>query len=301
MNSSAQDRLANEEYEVHVLKLIFAIFLSLSFFNSNAQETVREIASTTCGPSPGCVGLRECELRKFDEQRDTRDCNRKISIIFQTIRVHDPACEARKAAQNQELEARRAAAQQDYRQCLVTNDSKKLNCEILQTRWESCISKELPEYPPKSIENRRSLYTWCIALGGKDEFTNECCSHLYTSDKALLGLCDSQNNPLDFASQEEEKRGREVITFISNLRKKVQDLWETPAGTDHLSTTLRITLGAQGDVNSLEVLKPSTNLEFDRQTQIAVQKAAPFPMPSDQITLRRVSKIVLEFSPYSKQ
>lgn len=140
----------------------------------------------TCGASPICSEQPKCESREIPDQRDTRDCRR--TFIF-GMKLNDPACEADKARVNQKVEFLRAVAQQEFRQCLVAQDSHRVGCEVRQSEWENCIAKELPQFPPRTLADRKFLYQRCIRTGGKDEFTDDCCTHLYVADRSTIGAC----------------------------------------------------------------------------------------------------------------
>lgn len=169
------------------------LFLCLAAASPEAQpKSSPSSPSAACGNAPVCPAVRACELRQVPDQRDTRDCRRPL---FLGIVFTDPACEAAKAQANQMAEAARAVAQQDFRQCLVAQESERVACELRQSEWEKCISKELPQFPPRTPADRRFLYQRCLGNGGKDELTVDCCTHLYVTDRSTLNVCSTPAKP----------------------------------------------------------------------------------------------------------
>ena len=163
------------------------LLLSVPFANVAAQPLGTASASrSTCGVAPTCSEPSKCESREVTDQRDTRDC--RWTLIF-GMNFNDPACEAAQASINQKVEFMRAVAQQEYRQCLVAQESHRVGCEVRQSEWENCMAKELPQFPPRTLSDRRFLYHRCIRAGGKDEFTEDCCIHLYAADRSTMGVC----------------------------------------------------------------------------------------------------------------
>ena len=45
---------------------------------------------------------------------------------------------------------------------------------------------------------------------------------------------------------------------------------------------LNVRMAPGGEVISVKVIRSSSNAAFDRQAEIAVQKASPLPVPADQ-------------------
>lgn len=172
-------------------RLVECVLVAMSITSPVGQSLAAPTAALepgACGPTPSCAAPPQCVLRELTATRDTRDCTLRIHLIVR-IAISDPACEAEKAAVNQKIEAQRAVFQQDYRQCLVSQDAHRVQCELRQTEWEACIAKAIPQFPPKSLGDRKYLYQRCAKAGGKDEFTSDCCSHLYSADRTTLGLC----------------------------------------------------------------------------------------------------------------
>lgn len=143
-----------------------------------------------CGPAPVCAEPPKCELRDVEDRRDKRNCKKKLIFGLQIL---DTVCEADKAAANQANEFTRAAAQQEFLQCLVAQESHRVSCAVRQSEWENCIARELPQFPPRSLADRKFLYERCIRAEGKDEFTEDCCTHLYISDRSTMGVCINRN------------------------------------------------------------------------------------------------------------
>lgn len=169
------------------------LLLYAALVNVAAQPTQPASAPrSTCGAAPTCSEPLKCESREISDQRDTRSCSR--NLIF-GMTFNDPTCEADKALVNQKVEFARAVAQQEFRQCLVTQDSHRVSCEVRQSEWENCIAKELPQFPPRTLADRKFLYQRCTRAGGKDEFTDDCCTHLYVADRSTMGVCSPRTQP----------------------------------------------------------------------------------------------------------
>lgn len=181
-----------------VRQVFFCIALLTHFVMADAvaQPTQSvQAASTprsTCGAAPTCSEPPKCEAREIPDQRDTRSCQR--TLVF-GLKFNDPACEANKASVNQKIEFSRAVAQQEYRQCLVSQESHRVGCEVRLSEWENCITKELPQFPPRTLTDRKYLYSRCTRAGGKDEFTDDCCTHLYVADRSAMGVCQNRSQP----------------------------------------------------------------------------------------------------------
>lgn len=169
------------------------LLLSASLATVSAQPSSAASAPRpACGNAPTCSEPLKCESREVPDQRDTRSCKRNL---FFGMTINDPACEADKARVNQKVEFVRAVAQQEFRQCLVAQDSHRVGCEVRQSEWENCIAKELPQFPPRTLADRKFLYQRCTRTGGKDEFTDDCCTHLYVADRSTMGVCSSRLQP----------------------------------------------------------------------------------------------------------
>lgn len=169
------------------------LLLSAMLANVAAQPTQPTSAPRlTCGAAPTCSEPQKCESREVLEQRDARNCRR--TLVF-GMTFFDPACEADKARVNQQVEFARAVAQQEFRQCLVAQESYRVACEVRQSEWENCIAKELPQFPPRTLGDRKFLYQRCTRAGGKDEFTDDCCTHLYVADRSTIGVCSPRSQP----------------------------------------------------------------------------------------------------------
>jgi hypothetical protein len=172
--------------------LAFSILLLAVYATASVAQTQRanEPQTPACGNAPICSEPQACKLQDVTQPRDERSCKR---TLFFNLQFNDPACEAEKAGFNQRIEFQRAILQQDYRQCLVAQEGHRTQCEVKQSEWEACISRVLTQFPPRSIADRKFLYQRCTRNGGKDEFTNDCCSHLYAADRSTLGVCLSRN------------------------------------------------------------------------------------------------------------
>lgn len=143
-----------------------------------------------CSTPPNCGNFPACEKKIITEVRDSRTCVKNIKFLFgRILRFHDSKCEAEKARKNAMYAKQRALLEANYRQCLEEKESAKLKCEIKYTDWEICVSKKIKSFPPQDFQDRKILYNRCYQLGGKDEFTDVCCSHYYKSDKENFGLC----------------------------------------------------------------------------------------------------------------
>ena len=178
---------ANRNTQVNLLGALLFSVLALAHLSLWAQGTQgAESGTSACGPTPTCGEPPQCSLRDVTTQRDTRNCTQTLAL---GIKFHDPACEADKARVNQMIEIQRQKIQQEYRQCLVAQESHRVQCDVRQSEWETCISKSIPQFPPKTSADRRFLYQRCVRSAGKDEFTNDCCTHLYVADRTTLGVC----------------------------------------------------------------------------------------------------------------
>jgi tetratricopeptide (TPR) repeat protein len=122
-----------------------SLLLAAACFTANAQPVPATLSAELCGAPPICSTPPACSLREVTTSRDSQDCLRSINIPFTSITVLDPACEAAKATANRNIEMQRATFQQDYRQCLVAQDTQRLNCEL----WQSCMSVSILKSPPK--------------------------------------------------------------------------------------------------------------------------------------------------------
>lgn len=125
--------------------LVHMLLLAATHLASTAQSVSDASAPTSCGSQAVCAERPSCVLRELTTPRDVRDCTRSINAVVTEIKFTDQGCEAEKAAINQNIEIRRAVLQQEYRQCLVAQQSHSLNCEL----WQACMSTTLPKLAPR--------------------------------------------------------------------------------------------------------------------------------------------------------
>lgn len=163
--------------------MLIVCLLLVFHLQANAEEEQNKVVS--CPPVPTCADVPQCNKVTLERPRNNRDCRKRIFGIS----ISDPACEATKAAANASYSKELYNMEAMYRQCLDNQRSIKLKCDIEYTDWEECMSILIESYPPQNVKDRKQLYFRCINKGGKDEFTDDCCSHLYSSDRRHIGVC----------------------------------------------------------------------------------------------------------------
>jgi TonB family protein len=68
--------------------------------------------------------------------------------------------------------------------------------------------------------------------------------------------------------------------YDQQLKRRVDAVWYKPAGSEGLSTTVRLGLDRAGNLTELRVIKSSGNRAFDKSLLEAFRRAAPFsPLP----------------------
>jgi len=86
------------------------------------------------------------------------------------------------------------------------------------------------------------------------------------------------------AQQASARADQDLITKHARLIKnKITQSWRQPLGIDinSLKCKVAVKLLPTGEVVEAVVLESSGNVEFDRSTELAIQKASPLPMPED--------------------
>lgn len=175
------------------MRIKYLLIVLWLFVATTTAESQSSPSGQTCGAASRCSQPPKCEVKKVSEERDTKNCIVRLPF---GIQIPNHACMAERAANNQRIETQRAIAEQEYRQCLVAQDALIVQCDLKQTAWENCMSKIIPQFPPKAASDRRFLYNRCTRMNGRDEFTESCCTHLYQSDQQMLGVCrGNQPNP----------------------------------------------------------------------------------------------------------
>ncbi len=89
----------------------------------------------------------------------------------------------------------------------------------------------------------------------------------------------------------------EIAQFIARIQAQVQASFINPAQGQQLKCVIRVRMLPGGDVVEAQVVQSSGNESFDRQSEVAVRKAAPLPVPAEARLFERMRTINFEFSP----
>lgn len=225
-----------------------------------------------CGPMPACPESPSCLLRELSTPRDTRECKRTIDFGFSKFRTDDPSCLAERAANNAKIESERASIQLEHRQCLVLQESNRLKCDSAMSTWEACVSRVLPQFPPKSQADRRFMYQRCAQAGGKDEFTMDCCSHLYTPDRVALGVCQQRTTAI------------KVCRDSSHGVEQYSRVLEYSRTSPFMGGGFNQERWCEQVIAELRGQYPQANFEVNRRSETSKSVCAPFNCPNYQYT-----------------
>ncbi len=101
------------------------------------------------------------------------------------------------------------------------------------------------------------------------------------------------------ARQQAQQDRREIDRYIAAIASRVRQSFTILPGLDGLTCTLRITLIPGGEVAGVQITKSSGNQTFDRQSENAVRKAAPLPVPTEPRLFQQMRTISFVFDPKS--
>lgn len=113
--------------------------------------------------------------------------------------------------------------------------------------------------------------------------------------------------------EDDKKAAEEAVRQQANIKMKLDQLtqhamliknkinrnWRQPLGFDFSGMTCEISvkLLPTGEVLDAIVIKSSGNVEFDRSTELAIRKASPLPMPTDQELVKEFRQFTFTFRP----
>jgi len=103
--------------------ITIALFMPMSGLGSTGTATKPDVCHVADACLSACVSTRDCQF-----QRDSRDCSRNLLPFG--VAIHNPACEASKAAQNQIYEVQKAS-------CEASKTEEKSQCEAQKA---ACLS-----------------------------------------------------------------------------------------------------------------------------------------------------------------
>ena len=232
-----------------------------------------------CGSLPVCPTPTQCVLPELSTPRDSRDCSKTIDLIFTRLQMEDPVCLADRAANNAKLEGERSALQLEHRRCLAVQDSGRLRCDSSMNEWESCVARVLPQFPPKSPSDRRFLYQRCSQGGGKDEFTSDCCSHLYSTDRAALGVCQPRASAA--------KTCRDPSNGVEQYSRQIEYSRTSPymgGGFDQGRWCAQV-------ISDLRSQHPQAVLEIKSRSETSKSVCQPFNCPNYQYSCTVTAKL----------
>lgn len=106
--------------------------------------------------------------------------------------------------------------------------------------------------------------------------------------------------------QERERAERERLSkgiinrHVALISQKIERSWRQPPGSpDNLECKVEIKLLSSGNVVSVKNVGSSGDLSFDRSCETAVRKAAPLPVPKDNVIFKEFEVMILRFEPGS--
>jgi len=97
------------------------------------------------------------------------------------------------------------------------------------------------------------------------------------------------------ASQQDEADQGIISQYAGQIKAKIQSVFINPLPNTKLSCVIHIRMIPGGEVVSAAIVRSSGNSAFDRQAEIAVEKASPLPVPSDPRLFQKMREIDLIF------
>jgi colicin import membrane protein len=103
-------------------------------------------------------------------------------------------------------------------------------------------------------------------------------------------------------SLNQEVRNRQVQVEIERyttlIKTRVERNWLRPPGCQQdLFSRIRIVLGSDDNIESVEIVESSGNANCDRYIEAAVLRAAPLPLPSDEEARAAFRSFYFQFNP----
>ena len=212
--------------------------------------------------------LQEIERKKAEEEkRRQEDLQKKLTEIERKT------AEAEKQRKAEEKRLAELAKQKEQEQKQREAEQKKL-AEVKR-------QKEELEKQQKQEEERKR----------KEEQEKK---HQEAEEALKRQLAEEQQR-LDEARLRQEQGI--VNEFVARIRYAIQQEFNTAGLPSGLSCILEIRMIPGGEVVEARIAKSSGNGIFDRRAEVAVNKAAPLPVPDDPRIFERMRQIRLTFAP----
>ena len=101
------------------------------------------------------------------------------------------------------------------------------------------------------------------------------------------------------AAQREQLVQTLISQYAAKIQQRIQQVWRQPVGLDlqDFTCVLAVKLLPTGEVVEARVVESSGNIEFDRSSELAVKKASPLPLPSDEMAAQKFRHFTFTFRP----
>lgn len=114
----------------------------------------------------------------------------------------------------------------------------------------------------------------------------------------------SGQSPYGSLDVREGEMNAALIAYYEELKRKINDQWITTPKTleegQYLRTTINVLIDSQGNIISASFESKSTDNSFDLSAMRAIEKAAPFPIPPEEIRREALTEgFLIEFNPRS--
>lgn len=232
--------------------------------------------------------LKAIEARKQEEQRKREQAKR--DKIVEEVAKQKAAIEEKLKAEKAVAEKKRAEAEQ-----------KKLAEAAALKKAEAAKKAATEKQKQAEVAAKKKAEA---AAAAKKKAAAEAAKKKAAAEKqrkaeeAARKQAEAELQAQLAAEAERARAESALAEFIPYIQERIQRNWLRPPGSPAgLSCLVKVRLIPGGDVVSVNVVRSSGDVVFDRSVEDAVLKASPLPLPEDAKLFKHFREINFNFDP----
>ena len=228
--------------------------------------------------------LKAIEARKLEEQQKREQAKR--DKITEEVAKQKTAIEEKLKAEKAVAEKKRAEAEQKKQAEAAAAEKKK------QVEAEAAKKAAAEKQKQADIAAKKK------AAAAEAAKKKAAADKQRKAEAAARKQAEAELQAQLAAEAERAKAESALAEFIPYIQERIQRNWLRPPGSPAgLSCLVKVRLIPGGDVVSVNVVRSSGDVVFDRSVEDAVLKASPLPLPADANLFKHFREINFNFDP----
>jgi colicin import membrane protein len=233
--------------------------------------------------------LKAIEARKLEEQQKREQAKR--DKITEEVAKQKAAIEEKLKAEKAVAEKKRAEAEQ--KKLAETAALKKAEAEKKKQ-----VEAEAAKKAAAEKQKQADIAAKKKAAAAEAAKKKAAADKQRKAEAAARKQAEAELQAQLAAEAERAKAESALAEFIPYIQERIQRNWLRPPGSPAgLSCLVKVRLIPGGDVVSVNVVRSSGDVVFDRSVEDAVLKASPLPLPADANLFKHFREINFNFDP----